>query len=277
MILYHYTTGSGVFGIINSQQLHCSNVKYLNDPSENAYGNDIIGEVINECTKCKNIFTALYSEEYQKYILYSSDKYVASFSRHRDSLAMWNYYAGGNGYNIGFNLESILDGSDENLLIIELIYDRGTQLKMMKDLILSYELKGEKFKEFLVSENYTARDPLYIKLNYADSKSFDDFNKDIFDLMIRFKHEAYRNEEEIRLMINKGSIELGSTEFKVSNQGVFIEYYPINIKLYHCIESITVHPLNNELHRESILNFLSSKIKYNSIDVHLSNIPFRLT
>ena len=41
MTLYHYTSGQGLSGIFDSKELHCSNVNFLNDPSEQSYVYDL--------------------------------------------------------------------------------------------------------------------------------------------------------------------------------------------------------------------------------------------
>ncbi len=33
-LLYHYTTGSGLLGIVESQQIHATSIAYLNDEEE---------------------------------------------------------------------------------------------------------------------------------------------------------------------------------------------------------------------------------------------------
>jgi hypothetical protein len=98
MKVFHYTTGQGLFRILNSQQLHCSNLRFMNDPSEEFYFDHLIKELLEQEEDLKFIYKNLYNPSYHKAVLNPTEKYIASFSKNGDSLPMWNYYSKGNGY-----------------------------------------------------------------------------------------------------------------------------------------------------------------------------------
>lgn len=274
MILYHYTTGQGVFGIINSKQLHCSNVMFLNDPSEQKYSNEILEVVLSKCSLCKKIYDTFYNESYHDVILNQTDKFIASFSKNRDSLSMWNYYSKGNGYNIGFEIDAIIKNNHGNKVYIkkvELIYDKNEQLKRTTNFILSFKDKLKRYHELNALSEHD-----YYKYEQETNWLIEEFNDGIYDLMITFKHEAYENEEEIRLIVNPDSFQREPTEYKISNNGVFIEFVGLNLNPKEDIKSITIHPLNEDIHLQSTKHFLYSRVGYNQIEVNKSEIPFRL-
>ena len=108
MVLYHYTTGQGIFGILNSSKLHCSNINFLNDPSEETYFKEVLSEVLAASNECRAIHDKLYNQSYEEVILNPTAKFIVSFSKNPDSLSMWNYYASGNGYSIGIDIDSVI-------------------------------------------------------------------------------------------------------------------------------------------------------------------------
>lgn len=153
MILYHYTSGQGLYGILNSSELHCSHVNFMNDPSEDIYFEEILTKVFEESPIAKNIYNAMYNESYIRAIADPFDRYVASFSKNRDSLSMWNYYAKGNGYNIGVNIENVIEENTDSQIdiqTIELIYNSAAQLE--KTLELKFSVKPTSQIHFIIAQ-----------------------------------------------------------------------------------------------------------------------------
>jgi len=279
MILYHYTTGKGVFGIINSAKLHCSNVKFLNDPSEETYSKSLLKMVLKDCKECESIFSNLYNESYQEAICDPYEKYIASFSRNQDSLSMWNYYSKGNGYNIGVDISSIIKrNANRNLSIqkIDMVYDMSNQLDMLKKSILTHLDGSSKYLELDELLKSSANESLNYEYDIQQFAIVSSFNEDIFEMMLKLKHHAFESEQETRLIVSQTHEQEKDLEYKVSVNGVFIEFISLDLNLSEDIKSITTHPLNAELHTLGTLKFLSSKVKNNKIDVLPSNIPFRV-
>jgi hypothetical protein len=279
MILYHYTSGQGIFGIINSKQLHCSNVRFLNDPSEHSLFKEIVGFVIKDCSICNKIYKTFYNESYQDVILNPTDKFIASFSKNNDSLSMWNYYAKGNGYNIGFDIDTIIKNNHKKKVFIqkvELIYDRSEQIRLTRDFILTFESKLELYENLRKKMEHSSLEEDYYKYDQESHWLIEEFNDGIFELMICFKHEAYKTEEEIRLIITQDQWKEKYTDFKVSESGVFIEFISLGIDLKQDIKNVTIHPLNGEIHTQGTRQFLNSKIGYEKVNILLSKIPFRI-
>src|SRR5689334_19474832 len=149
MTLYHYTSGQGLFGIINSGKLHCTNVNFLNDPSEQSYFQQILAIVFAEYEDTRDVYSTLFNESFQKAVLDPFEKFIASFSKNPDSLSMWNYYAKGNGYNIGLDIDKIIEqNGDSNLAIqkIELIYDQKIQIEKTKEFLQGHNINCNKYK-----------------------------------------------------------------------------------------------------------------------------------
>jgi hypothetical protein len=279
MILYHYTSGQGLFGIISSGELHCSNINFLNDPSEKSYFQDLLTSVFNESTESKEIYKALYSDSFQRSVLTPGETFIASFSKNDDSLSMWNYYAKGNGYNIGLDIDSVIkENEDIDLSIqkVELIYDQEQQMKSTLDFILKHRQAYKEFKDLDERLASTILEDEYYHYSHLQHGFVGDFNIGIYRLGLGFKHKAYETEQEVRLIISENEAARQTTKFKVSDNGVFVQYIPIKLSLETNIESITTHPLNGQLHLEGIEKFFSSTFRGQKTKTRVSTIPFRI-
>lgn len=280
MSVFHYTSGHGIKGIFDNGELHCSNINFMNDPSEKTYFYDLVDQIGKSSAICKKIFTELYYDFYHKVLLNSDGRFVASFSKNADSLAMWNYYSKGNGYNIELDLDSIIElnqSKDEDLSIqkIELNYDKELHLQELKTLLLSFEKEYESFKKLSVDKENAKDKDEFQAIDIKILHILEDFNFKINNLSLSYKHESYKSEEEVRLIASYAIRDLMNTKFKVSPNGVLVEYFPIKLNLITQLKRITLHPLHNELHHLGIKQFAFSKIQTNKIDIVRSEIPFR--
>lgn len=281
MILYHYTSGQGLFGIFNSSELHCSNINFLNDPSEQSYFSEILKAVFLESSEAENIYNTLFNQPYMNAVVEPFDIFIASFSRNSDSLSMWNYYAKGNGYNIGMDIDEIINENKKNTNLsiqkIELIYNKSIQIKETTEFLISYKDKLKQFE--IMSEKQKSPDieeNEYHGLEQDRLEITEDFNDKLYKLRLRYKHYAYEREEEVRLIISENEVEQKTTRFKVLDSGVFVEYFALEINLDNNIRSVTIHPLNGELHLGGVTKFTRSMMGYNDLmQIRVSLIPFR--
>lgn len=279
MTLYHYTSGQGLFGIINSEELHCSNVNFLNDPSERSYFQNILDHIFKDSSECKRIYDTLFNDSFQKAVVDPFDSFVASFSKNADSLSMWNYYAKGNGYNIGLEIDDIIaQNRNTNVYIqkVELNYNKEEQIDRTREFILSQRNNCDKYhdldKQILNAQN---EDDHY-EYTHEQDNLINDFNTEVYKLKLGFKHQAYEREQEVRLIISEFEPEQKTTRFKISENGVFVEYFPLKLNLKSKLKSITIHPLSGQLHLDGTKKFLSSKYLDKKIEIKVSTIPFRI-
>lgn len=279
MKAYHYTSGQGLFNILNSQELQCSNLRFMNDPSEEFYFDNLLQELFDsDGGELESIYHTLYNKSYDKVVLNPTDKFIASFSKNSDSLSMWNYYSKGNGYNLEVDLQGIIvKNRTKNLSIrlIKLDYNKSNHDQFLKDLILEHKEKAKIYSNLTdesASGNTMNREG-YI-LNQMQNIA-EEFNDELDKLKIQFKHPAYAREDEVRLIISEspGLKEGQKVEFKPSPSGVFISY--ISLDISGCISGVTTHPLNGELHKLGVEEFLKSKSEFRNIEVKASGIPFR--
>jgi len=275
---FHYTSGKGLFGILSTDTLQCTNIKYLNDPSENIYIDGLLEEIFNEYPSYKDIYKELIDPSIEDGV-YHYTNYVASFSKRQDSLHMWNYYASGNGYNIGINLDSVREINKNDFDFInkeDVIYEITIQKGLLIDLFEQYKTELLKFKTTHQEyKNIEELDYLY----YSELLRIQiDFHSDIRKYRFQFKHMAYRYEEETRLIIGCDYTEPNNKlHYKVTDTGVIIEYIELKLNLKKNLKSITIHPAANELHLVGVKDYISSK--FNSFvikKIQQSKVPFRI-
>ncbi len=265
--LYHYTSGQGLYGIMNSSELHCSHIAFLNDPTEHKYLDVVIKRIFQNSPDCKEIYDKLYNESYHGITYDFYEYYVLSLSRNNDSLSMWNYYSKGNGYNIGLNYESIIKRNENKLgevFIVDLIYEWSKQYRTVKKFIKSFK------KELLKLEN--------TKLNEASKLKIDEdmerrFNRGLINYRLSFKHSAYAREEEVRILIAKPITNKSDVFYRLSSNGVIVEYVKLKIDLKRDLKSIMIHPKGTDLHLLGVDRFTYSE--NSKLKISHSQIPFR--
>ncbi len=282
MILYHYTTGQGLFGILEKAELHCSCVNFLNDPSEDTYFDDIVKIAIADSEEAGKIFNALVNDSFIKNVADPFGRFIVSFSKNKDSLSMWNYYAKGNGYNLGIDIDKLIETKKNEVMSvikIDLVYNRATQIESIISSLLSFK---DAYKEHMDAREQEKKaiseqneDDFY-DAQYGQMQIESEVSTKIHELSLGFKHPAYEREEEVRLIISEPDREKNTKKFKVSESGVFVEYLPLAFDLESSLKSIMIHPLSGPLHIEGTRRFLASKYRKHKIEIGPSAIPFRI-
>lgn len=269
----HYTSPSGLLGILSSQSLWFTNGNYLNDNSELKYVYEVI-----DMTLSKNKYK--YSESFIQYMemkytnqinvimnsVNKSNIYICSFSKINDSLSLWNYYTKSNskaGYNLTFKTDELIFGlkNDEykyNFKIGKVIYDSDEQISIM-DIVL------------------TKLDD-YFKTIAIDKETFDK-GVVIIDNIIEeivhyfgsfFKHSAFANEQEIRLTCEVSDKSAKPESIREQN-GIFAPYIEVKFDKA-CIEGITISPYVKNYNKELSIYQLIEKYEYN-VRIYSSLIP----
>lgn len=271
-LIYHYTSSSGLLGILSSESLWFTDFSVLNDESEGNYIYSLVKDVL---------YSGEYSKEYISLVIqeinnfYSKNKYfICSFSLNGDSLPMWSYYSKSSsklGYNIQINafdlfasMNKIINENDYlSLNYYDLIYDTNIQIETIKTVLDKYYnlfLKNSKIvyiKEFLHSE---------IRL-----------------FRFIFKHPSFRHEEECRfiLKVNEDYFDkhIGENDslfkIRVVDDGIFAPYISMKFDCKNLITQITISPIIKDSLKESSLLNLCKKHNLTKCTIKKSNIPLR--
>ena len=288
MILYHYTSGESLKGIIEDKELRITKSEFLNDKGEIKYTHSTIIKIIDEFISDnpaeeevefkKVIQTGIDTEEFL------ADSYVMPLSTNKDSNLLWSNYANNDGYNMGFRypgIEKILneningnkDDASEQVSVIlssKVIYDEEQQRTFLcKEIIDMYKIymycrKTEQLHKFY---------------EYISKSKVNIFLHSLF-----FKANCFKQEEEFRVVIMPGNKARNSNNIKCRfTSGVFIPYFKSSIvnnedsKNMLPIESITIGPKNNlDIAEDGLRYFLNlNGLGEDRVEIKKSNIPYR--
>lgn len=286
--IYHYTSPSGfqsiLFGNRSDVVLWASRFDCLNDVSEGTVAEEILKEVAYDLLLQKEITAEMYRqlsciktahtiplhrevEGELKFTRPECDRYVCSFSKNEDSLAMWNYYSKGSryeGYNIGFyskamkmTLERSLIGIEAVSHIYPVIYDKGEQ------------------KEY-ITKTLKRVIPLYSDENLPRIRAI--ISTRLLDWGLIFKKSCFKHEEEVRIIIDLAKKErLIPVNYRI-NAGYVIPYIELKFE-QEDVTGVTLGPLlGGESHsskQQQIMLEMLKKNGYPIAKVGCSSIPVR--
>lgn len=296
-ILYHYTSIYALKGIIENKELWVTGVDYLNDSKERRYIIEYLEFVINKLKEINNNGIV----EYLEYVLWGirlffkeelsetgeiyniirsyvnnnlirrlNDSYVLSLSKNNDSLTLWGNYANNEGYNIGF---------DKNSLIETFINSDSTQY--------SIPLHGEVLYKSIEYDKDVNSDEIIIEVQeyYNNCIKYDVSKEKIICGLIGnmiyiglfIKQKEFINEEEYRVVfLRENYFEEGfRTEFRIKDSS-FIPFIKVPFN-ERDIKSIRVGPNNkSDIAENGLMALLEEKgFNLEEIEINKSNIPLR--
>jgi hypothetical protein len=137
-LLWHYTNGAGLLGILGTGTIFSTQVSCLNDSTEIRYAQVLFQKALTEVLSKYNgddsvkTFVTRYLkliEEVSRVPSHApSPFFVACFSREEDSLSQWRAYCGGeNGYAIEFKAKNLFGLPN---LLVKVNYDKALHEKI---------------------------------------------------------------------------------------------------------------------------------------------------
>ena len=311
--VYHYTSISGLQGILSSKTLRFTNIKYMNDKDEIVAGLDSMAKVLNVD---ENERKAMLSS----FIRHGAQTFVCCFSLDADSLPMWNYYTkeiNNQGYNIEFDdkklVESILrsnpllDGCDISFGNIDYSKDNNSEYSqaITSGILSSVQIavsklfiavmKGSNIKpstdtesslkdwESLISDSEKKQKLTNLPIYFFNGENCK-FGKDVFGNYIFFvKRDHFIQEQEFRIVITVPDKllpklkENGLYKFRISN-GVLVPYLELAFS-EDVVKSVTISPtVQSDLVEQSIqdfMNYCNYKVQDFSEFIKHSKVPVR--
>jgi hypothetical protein len=229
-VLFHYTSAPALLGIINSNKIWATNIRYMNDSSELSYTYELANEIINGMrSKEKNKIVQYFFECFADYIkgnnLYNDffDVYAFCFCENGDQLSQWREYAErGIGYAIGFNAEMITDKHVQrykNYGLVKVIYERSAQIKYLEYVITSCLSE-------LISLAKLCNKVRVAELVFEFCRALD---AGISSYAVQYKDEAFQEEKEWRIVYIQPSVDIiDEIKFKFSNK-ILIPYVELDL------------------------------------------------
>lgn len=238
--IWHYTSATGLLGIIQGQELWASSPRVMNDLSEVRYGEDLLRNEL------KNLLDFDISKDARQFIdeavefdfeaAISSSSFIVSASIDSDLLNQWAHYAGDDGFAVGLSagkqLRTVGGPSSKTtftgkLPIIEawfpVLYNAAEQKDTMRRLlrfIASY---------LTVEADNEETDSVARKSSLETARFL------LQSILIQMKHPAFSDEREVRYVaaLSDGEVPL----FRVAN-GHLVPYVLVKPTIDDTDESV---------------------------------------
>lgn len=187
--LYHYSSLSGLLGILNSRSIWASVVSSLNDKNEIVHANDVLEHAL------ENKFFSMGIKDNHWFhtialqirsIQATVGQCVASLCEENDQLSLWRPYAGdGMGASIGFTTDSLSKiALNQGFELKKVIYNQHSQYAICKayldDLFEQHNIDG--------------------KIESLPKGIMDDMREFVNSKGIFLKHPSFEDEREWRLI-----------------------------------------------------------------------------
>ena len=238
-VLYHYTSGTGLKGILSNRELWMTNTLYLNDHQEMKHLGNVANTVVNELLEKEDLSEnehAFLEIMRSKEIAFDNCYYIGSFSEDGDSLPQWRGYCPDTGgFALGIpakNLQKVVEltnqvfSQDEDVLYSS---NSDTSQKMAAKKRMLKEI-GPNYKFYLVKCIYDEKEQRQIAeeiiqyyLNqFKDmlgGAKYDESRRIYFDMAINrvivnyhkylekvsavVKHKSFKDEREWRIISPK--------------------------------------------------------------------------
>jgi len=228
-VFYHYTTQTGLEGILRSGGLRAAYRMTMNDPGEFEYARRVVFEALNKVSQSNNlapvaqsiaIYTLRNLEQLLNNTLQMSSSFCACFTASPDHPKQWERYADdGKGFAIGFNLSKILinqfpavQNGNPFIFCAPVTYNESGQRELVIRLI---ETGISDLQTFTSKCSQQSAD-----LTSLRDRITEEIVDDLIVLIDFFKAPIYSSEQEIRLILdpNDGTLNAPNIQHYRSNQ-----------------------------------------------------------
>lgn len=270
--MHHYTTSSGLLGILESNELWLTDVRFMNDASELLYPSQIIMEAVRRIAApsvraTRDVLNGL--RERGTAVVEIFNVYSMSFCAKADLLSQWRGYGGDQGFAIEFNRDAF--GAD----CWPMEYDRASSEKLVQERVMRFidDTNG-------LGVNTLADDARFLP-------TFTDLAHDLLTLALKMKHGSFEEEEETRFVLLAKGDDLASVRFRSTSfglvpyvavsrvQGLWRASEPNDNREKLPIVSITCGPSHHSSLGETALKMLVSQAGYPDVAIGSSAIPLR--
>ena len=270
----HYTTQNGLMGIISSEIIWATNIKFLNDEHEFLHALNLINEIIPTAKitseyRDHSIFTK-YIEDLEKNLktlddYVSESIFIISFSEETDLLRQWRGYCPeNNGFCIVFDIDKIFESvklAYDNVHLLTCVYEKENKEKLIKNILNKY------WFEYLKNDSEKSRKAVIEQLA-----------KEIMLLASYFKHPSFSEEKEKRIVIILDYAPDSDLKFRCGRFSI-IPYIELTAPK-ESIKEIIIGPTSSKkLSRKALDLFLEKTHGYpafiSRIDIAYSTTPYR--
>jgi hypothetical protein len=270
--LYHYTSASGLLGILERRALWATSIWYLNDQREFAVALDLTEEVLKEREERtharfeRGVFEVLRQAVERAR---EASVFVASFSEHPDQLSQWRGYTPPhNGYAIGFATSMLrqLASGERPFVLLPCVYDIDDQRALVDRIIaaVSDHAKGMWTPDADNSQR-------------VFREVYQEFASLLALISPVIKDDSFEEESEWRLVSLPHAIDRNDWRFRPGRSSI-VPYYQVDLAFKNTafeLESVVVGPTPNvDLAVSALEAMLGAKgIKIGQVQP--SQIPYR--
>jgi hypothetical protein len=189
--LYHYTSLSGVLGIIGSRTLWASDIRYMNDSAELRHTADLlaseVAKRINQGHPGPHLLTC-FLDWVKHRITNGHILFGASFRSNGNLLSQWRGYSSvGKGASLGFNPSTVVAcAAKQQFRMGRCIYDHFAQQALITQVIDSVEVLADGIEDGVERTVY--------------HQLFEHLESDLLRLAAILKHPSFEEEQEWRLV-----------------------------------------------------------------------------
>jgi hypothetical protein len=285
-VVYHYTDGYGLAGILDSASLWCTHIAYLNDSLEYKFAKGLYQSLLIKMTE-DTTRSEIHRKIASKALDYFEDRlksespfekqqhiFLSSFSTKPDDLSQWRGYSGaGPRFTIGFRTEQLIRLTDMRLEPVR--YGDELNVNSLTDGFLQ-EVDQLRARNAELLKNYPP--------SQIPPSEFVHFNANIVDAVAPLaKHAKFEDESEYRLHLNWLRVKGSPQQLKFrQGRSFLVPYIAVDLKaLDNPIESITVGPTPHpDEARLAVTLLVRASLHRNLVDgigdrIHLSKVPYR--
>lgn len=287
--LYHYTSATGLIGILTSKSFWLTDLRYMNDMSELQYAQQIIEQCIYDQIENSSLsyiqkeFLGRISKSYSPFETGGS-VYSASFCENGNLLSQWRSYRGqGGGYALGLDFFHTIRLLNKQCVLRKVVYNSDEQKKLVNCAISNFvDAVG------IVTQNAKLEEVSNTFLPAACLA----FSGVAGEIMFCLKHPDFHEEREWRLVhfsrqVSPVNREVETPQFR-EFQGNIIPYHSVSFEgaieasnndlsgICFPVRQITIGPtISSELNEQSIRTLMYSLSKDLEPKIEKSEIPLR--
>lgn len=193
--LYHYTSLSGLMGIVENKKLWATHVSYMNDASELRHATSLLASRIRELSSAASEprLRALVqlNEWLQHGFLYDHLLFACSFTTNGNLLSQWRAYCPpGKGVSLGFDPDELMSRADaQGFVLAQCVYDLEDQRDLLEEVLQTMLTTAEDWGEAAPNKRHPSQ-------SYYDA--FERHEDQLLNTCALIKHPAFAEEAEWR-------------------------------------------------------------------------------
>ena len=276
-LVWHYTDGPGLLGILESSRLHATQVSALNDAKETRYASELFIQAVRhlieeraaepDVVKFLNTLIDFSEENVEAHV--RSKFFVVCFSGEEDDLSQWDRYGKQNGYAIGFYARGL--NREPSSTLYRVIYDEQKQRKAARELA---EATIQFYLEGLTGERLENPEKWMTEFLAA-------WDEWVYKLAPLAKAWKWRAENEYRIVHELKAAEFPFVRFKTKST-MIARYIPLDTPIWMPrrasllpIAKIWIGPGNHQQASRISVALLLEQMGYAGIPIETSTIPLQ--